>query len=116
MKEVAFASKPAGVFVPNQPWPQTFVISRTFLVSDTVEVRPLTLTGFAKAVLRNFVTMTFWRLCFLLRRLGFLKTPECGRYHWRQFTLRFWRYAEPNWFRSYRWLKARQRRLVAWRR
>lgn len=105
-QEVMFRNV-GGTVVPTQPWPQAFVVSRCLLDRDAVEVRPLTFTGFFQAVGRNFVTMNFWRLCWTLRGLGFLKTEECCYYRWRDLTLRFWRYQQ---VRRFKWV----RRVTAW--
>lgn len=91
-----------GRAVPCQPWPQLFYVSRRSLQTDEIELRPLTVTGLLKGIGRNFVTMNFWRLCYVLRGLGFLKTEDACRYHWRDLTLRFWRYQNA---RRFRWTR-----------
>ena len=96
-----------GIAVPSQPWPQKFVVTRTLLASEAVEVRPLTLSGLAKGVVQNFVTMSWWRLCWVLRGLGFLATPECGLYRWRDLTWRCWRYQQMRRFKWVSWLTSR---------
>lgn len=103
-----------GSAVPLQPWPQKFYVSRSLWQTDALELRPLTLTGLVKGVGRNFVTMNFWRLCWTLRGIGFLKTPEAGRYHWRDLTLAFWRYQEVGRFRWVRWLRRKALPLSRW--
>lgn len=102
---------PSGV-VPMQPWPQKFVVSRSLLVSDAVEVRPLTIAGLAKGIGRNFVTINFWRLCWLLRGLGLLKTEEACLYRWRDLTLCFWRYQQIRRFRLVRKVLAAKARWL----
>lgn len=79
-----------GMWVPKHPWPQTFYVSRVLYERDQFEVRPLTLTGFAKGVGKNLVTMNYWRFLVTLRILGFLTTPEACVLSWRDFTWRFW--------------------------
>lgn len=91
-----------GIAVPCQPWPQKFIIARSLLLTDSVELRPLTLTSLAKGVAQNFVTMNFWRLCWILRGLGFLKTQESCRYAWSDLTPAFWRYQQ---IRRFRWIR-----------
>ena len=93
-----------NAIIPSNPWPQTFYISRTMLMTDAVEVRPLTIGGIIKGVGRNFITMNFWRLCWILRGLGFLKTEEAGYYRWHDLTFRFWRYHQLHRFRWVRWV------------
>jgi len=105
---VSFTTVGANHVVPMQPWPQSFYVSRTMMLTDAVEVRPLTLTSFAKGVARNFVTMTFWRLLWTLRGLGFLKTGEGCLYGWRDLTPAFWRYQQ---VRRFRWVRAVERTI-----
>lgn len=98
--------------VPMQPWPQKFYVSRSEIMRDRVEVRPLTVTGLIKGVGQNFVSMNFWRLCFILRALGFLSTKECCLYHWRDLTLRVWKYHQ---LRRFRWARWIFNTYMAWR-
>ena len=88
-KEVRFVQL-NGCHVPLQPWPQCFFISRELLEMDAVEVRPLTLTGLMKGVAKNFVTMNFWRMCWYLRKAGFLTTPIGSQFSIRDWQWRFW--------------------------
>lgn len=100
--DVVVIKTAGGQMVPTSPWPQKFIVSRVMLATDQVELRPLTLTGFLKGVVQNFMTMNWWRFCYVLRGLGLLNTPEAGRYSWRQVTLRVWRYQE---IRRFRWVR-----------
>lgn len=96
-----------GVNVPLQPWPQTFYVCREMFVDLTVELRPLTVTGFLKGVSKNFITMNFWRLCHLLYKIGFLDVPEGTR-----FSIKYWRWAFWKTFkRREEYLKAARERL-----
>jgi hypothetical protein len=104
MNEVVFKNV-EGHAVPLQPWPQTFYISRNLLERDAVEVRPLTAIGLIKGVTRNFVTMTFWRFCITLRKLGLLNTKEFERFHWRQLNATPWRHAQ---LWRFKWVRALQ--------
>lgn len=99
---VQFKNIGANHVVPMQPWPQVFVVTRTMLRTDAVEVRPLTITSLALGIGKNLVSMNFWRLCWILRGLGFLKTEEACVYHWRDFTLAFWRYQQ---VRRFKWVR-----------
>lgn len=92
-----------GYAVPCQPWPQKFVVTRSLVIRDAVEVRPLTLTGLAKGVAQNLVTMTWWRLLWVLRCLGFLTTRQNCVLSLRDLTWRFWRYQQ---VRRFRWVRA----------
>lgn len=100
---------PETMFGAQQLSPQKFYVARSEVIRDVVEVRPLTVTGLIKGVGRNFVSMNFWRLCFVLRALGFLKTKECALYHWRDLTLKVWEYHQLRRFRSVRWAQAQSR-------
>lgn len=104
LRAVEFKMVGENSVVPTHPWPQTFYISHYVIERDAVEVRPLTFTGIIKGAGRNLVTMTFWRLCWTLRGLGFLKTDECCYYRWRDLTLRFWRFQQLRRFRLVRLL------------
>lgn len=104
--EVAFTRIGPNHVIPMQPWPQHFYVTRTLLHADGVELRPLTVTGLVKGIGRNFVTMNFWRLCWVLRGLGFLNTPEAGCYRWGDLTLAFWRHQQIRRFQVVRWLAA----------
>lgn len=101
-----------GFAVPCQPWPQKFIVTRTLLHVDAVEVRPLTLTGFVKGVSRNFLTMNWWRLLWLLRCLGFLSTKEACMFQWRDLTFRFWRHQQVH---RFRWVRRVKRLRERWR-
>lgn len=86
---VSFREQP-GAAVPTYLWPQKFYISAFSLDRCAYELRPLTITGLAKGIVTNFITMNWWRMCRLLRRAGFLNTlPGCS-YSWRNLTLKFW--------------------------
>lgn len=81
-----------GVFFPQQPWPQAFHISAEIFEMHAYEVRPLTVTGFVRGVSRNFVTMNWWRLLFLLWRVGFLVTEEGSKPCVADWRWKFWLY------------------------
>jgi len=90
VKEVVFKGV-HGMYVPCRPWPQAFYVSRFLCETNAIEVRPLTLTGLAKGVAKNFVTMNWWRLLFLLRKAGFLDTTEGCQLSLRDWRWDFWR-------------------------
>ena len=107
MKEVVF-NKLGGENVPIDPWPQKFYVSCMYIVNrDMMEVRPLTVMGLVKGVGMNFVSMNVWRFVWTMRCLGFLNTPEGGRYHWNQWTFRFWSHHQIFRFRVVRWYRRR---------
>lgn len=95
-----------GYAVPCQPWPQKFVVSRSLIMRDAVELRPLTLTGLVKGVTQNLVTMTWWRVLYALRLLGFLTTPQNCVLSLHDLTWRFWRYQD---VRRFRWVRTLSR-------
>lgn len=94
MKSVMFKNC-GGVHVPLQPWPQFFYVSRELFDIKALELRPLTLTGLVKGVGKNLVTMNFWRLCYLLHRAGFLRTPEGQMFSIHDWTWKFWKPQPP---------------------
>lgn len=68
--------KVQGRDVPCQPWPQSFYVSRMLIAYDSVEVRPLTITGLIKGISKNLITMSYWRLMRLIWKCGFFNTKE----------------------------------------
>jgi len=87
--EVVF-NKVSGRCVPCNPWPQSFFITNTLFNIDAVVVRPLTVTGLIKGVGKNFITMNYWRILWVLWRMGFFTTKASEVFSWSHFTWKFW--------------------------
>ncbi len=92
MQQLIFKEDMSGVVIPLQPWPQKFYVRRALAPMDLLwEVRPLTFTGLFKGVMLNFITMSYWRFMYLLRKIGFLSTAEGGILSWKDSRFDFWR-------------------------
>ena len=74
-----------------RPWPQRFIVSRHMLMYDAVELRPLTITGIVKGLATNLVTINYWRILRVLRRVGFLTTIPGMELSLRDWRWAFWR-------------------------
>lgn len=96
-----------GINAPTKPWPQKFIVSRVLIMRDCYELRPLTFTGFFKAVAQNFITMSLCRFCRLLHKLGFFVVPEgllMNLSNWRQFwNWKFWTAQYPSIWTKSKW-------------
>jgi len=88
-KEVVIFKNVRGFYVPFQPWPQSFFITRDLTEYDMMELRPLTLTSFFIHVFRNFVTMNINRIKLLLYYMGFMHIQHLGCRDW-EWRWKFW--------------------------
>ena len=76
-----------GMWVPTQPWPQVFYVSRELMATDTLVLRPLTISSLLRGIGRNLISINYWRLMVVLYWLGFLEVQEHERLHWGGFNL-----------------------------
>ena len=61
---------------PMQPLPRCFIVSDKLFHLDGVEVSPLTVTGFVRAVCVNFMMMNRHRFVWWAYKRGFLDPAE----------------------------------------
>ena len=54
----------------------TWHVSGESLLSDSIDIRPLTLTGFIRAIARNFWILNYWRALRSLYEIGFLDVKQ----------------------------------------
>jgi len=89
-KELVFRNL-HGKEIPLQPWPQRFIVTQEFVANDTLEIRPMTVTGIIKGIGQNFISMNWLRFRRLLNWIGFIDTPAgYSEISFRYFRWDFW--------------------------